>query len=143
MSNTFMSTAAVCIFCKIATSDIPAQVILQDKHAVAFLDVQPIAPGHMLVVPRTHIDRLSILAADEVGPFFQLAQQALRRIEEGLKPDGVTIGINQGETAGQAVPHLHLHLIPRFAGDGGKSIHSVVKNPPTESLEEVAKKLAS
>ncbi|MBI2591597.1 MAG: HIT family protein, partial [Candidatus Brennerbacteria bacterium] len=58
-----------------------------------------------------------------------------------LKPDGFTIGINHGEASGQAVDHLHIHIIPRWKNDGGGSIHGVVNNPPKESLEEIKKKI--
>lgn len=132
-----------CIFCRIVAGEIPAVVIAQNADAVAFLDAGPLAPGHTLVVPRAHAERLSDLPEAVVGPLFALVQEVARRIEKGLTPDGMTIGINQGVMAGQGVPHLHVHLIPRFAGDGGGSLHTIVKNPPKESLADIAKKLAS
>jgi len=131
-----------CIFCKIASGEIKADIVAQNDHAVAFLDVTPIAPGHTLVVPRVHAEQLSTLPSEAVAPLFDLAQQAARILEDRLKPDGMTIGINQGLMAGQGVPHLHVHLIPRFTGDGGGSLHTVVKNPPADPAE-IAKKLTS
>jgi histidine triad (HIT) family protein len=138
MDNTQKSD---CIFCKIAAGEIVPNVVVESEHAVAFLDNGPIAPGHTLVVPRAHADKLSELPEAAVGPLFSLAQKAAGILEKGLKPDGLTIGINQG--IGQGVPHLHVHLVPRWHTDGGGSIHTVVKNPPTESVEEILKKLAS
>jgi histidine triad (HIT) family protein len=129
-----------CIFCRIAAKEIPANMIAENEHAAAFLDVQPLAPGHTLVVPKMHVDKLVELPAAGVGPLFTLVQEMAGRLEKGLRPDGLTIGINQG--VGQGVPHLHVHLVPRWKTDGGGSIHTIVSNPPKESPEEIAKKLA-
>ncbi len=130
-----------CIFCKIVVGEIKANVVAKSEHAVAFLDVTPLAPGHTLVIPRVHAETLATLPEASVGPLFALAQKAAGILEKGLQPDGMTIGINQ--VIGQGVPHLHVHIIPRWHTDGGTSIHTVVKNPPTETAEEILKKLAS
>lgn len=130
-----------CIFCKIVAKDIKAEVVYEDEHSVAFLDLHPHAPGHVLVIPKTHVGTLSELSYESVGPYFLGVKQVLKQVEEGLKPDGVTIGINQGKAGGQEVAHLHTHLMPRFVGDGGGSLQSVVHNPPKENLTEIAKKL--
>ena len=132
---------AECIFCAIIAGDLQAQVVFADENVAAFLDVRPRAPGHTMVVPRAHVAALKDLPPDAVGHLFRGVQTVLRGIEAGLAPDGMTIGINQGAVAGQAVPHLHVHLMPRYKGDGGGSIHGVVENPPTEPLEAIAAKI--
>ena len=130
-----------CLFCKIAAKEIPAQMIYEDGHTLAFLDVNPRAPGHTMVIPRHHAPTLVELPDEEVGPLFLAVKTVASMLMEKMKPDGVTIGMNQGRASGQEVDHLHVHLIPRSHGDGGGPIQSVVHNPPTESLEEIKKKI--
>lgn len=130
-----------CIFCKIAVKEVLAEVIYEDNEVFAFLDGHPIAPGHTLVIPKIHTETLLDMDAQRVGPYFERVQQVLGMVREGLRPDGFTLGINHGKWAGQAVDHMHFHIIPRWQSDGGKSIHSVVLNTPKEDLEVIAKKI--
>ena len=130
-----------CLFCKIINKEIPAEIISENDNYIAFLDVSPRAKGHALVVPKLHVGNILELDKDEVGPLFHGLKQTTKLIKDSLRPDGFTIGINHGIIAGQAVEHLHLHIIPRFEGDGGSSIHEVVNNPPNEDLAEVAEKI--
>lgn len=83
----------------------------------AFRDIYPSAPGHTLVIPQRHVARLSELTAEEARDVFELAQQVAQELELSHKPDGFTIGVNDGWHAGQAVEHFHLHVIPRYVGD--------------------------
>lgn len=130
-----------CIFCKVAAHEIPAEIVGEDDRALAFLDIHPQAPGHTMVIPKVHAAKLADLPLDEVGPLFKMVRDIARELEHALAADGMTIGVNQGEVSGQTVPHLHIHLFPRFKGDGGKSVHSVVQNPPRESLQEIGEKI--
>jgi histidine triad (HIT) family protein len=130
-----------CIFCKIARKEIPAEVIAEDTHTVAFLDIMPRAPGHTMVIPKVHASNILDLPESEIEPLFMSVRKIAERLSRVLKTDGLTIGINQGEASGQAVEHLHVHLLPRFKNDRGGSIHSVVSNPPKESLKEIAERL--
>ncbi len=130
-----------CLFCAIVGGQIPSEKIYEDGHAVGFLDIHPQAPGHTVVVPRHHSPTLANLPQEEVGPFFLAVQSLAERLVRTLGADGLTIGINQGEVSGQSVPHLHELLIPRFQGDGGGSVHSVVHNAPKESLAEIAQRI--
>lgn len=132
-----------CLFCKIANKEIPAEVIFEDTHALAFLDIMPKAPGHTMVIPKVHARNILDLPEAEIGPLFAAVRKIAERLTRSLKADGLTIGINQGEASGQTVEHLHIHLLPRFKGDRGGSIHSVVSNPPEDSLAEIAKRLRS
>ena len=132
-----------CLFCKIASKEIPSAVIYEDDHVLAFLDVHPLAPGHTLVVPKRHADNLIDLLPEEVEPLFQAVKNVTALLEKTLSPRGFTIGINHGRFSGQMVDHLHVHVIPRFEGDGGGSLHSVVQNTPKESLEEIQAKIIS
>lgn len=125
-----------CLFCRVGTGELDVATVAASDAAIAFLDLQPHAPGHTLVIPRTHAATIAELPAELVGPLFELVQETARKLEETLDAPGMTIGINQGEAAGGGIPHLHVHLMPRFPNDGGKSIHDIVKNPATQSQKD-------
>ena len=130
-----------CIFCRIVEGDIPGRVVHETDHAVAFLDANPLAEGHTLVVPRAHRQRLADLAADEMTAVFDAVHELTPRIEAAVDADAMTVGVNDGEAAGQEVPHVHVHLVPRFDGDGGGPIHAVSPGRPElsdDDLDDVA-----
>lgn len=130
-----------CLFCRIGTGELDVATVAASDKAAAFLDLHPHAPGHTLVIPRTHAATLAELPKNEVGPLFDLVQETAMKLEEVLEAPGMTIGINQGEAAGGGIPHLHVHLMPRFHNDGNKSIHDVVKNSPTPAQQELIQTL--
>jgi len=132
-----------CIFCQIARNEASAEKILETECTVSFLDIQPRSPGHTLVVPKAHAPRLADLEDELVAEVFRATKDVVRMLEKGLNPDAFTIGINDGKTAGQVIPHLHVNVIPRFRGDGGSAIHSVVHNPPSEAVQETAERIRS
>lgn len=122
---------------------IPAKVIFEDAHAVAFLDISPRSTGHTVVIPKYHAPVLVELPDSEVGPLFLAIKRAGSIIMSALHPDGITIGINQGRASGQEVDHLHVHLMPRWHGDAGSSVQSVVHAPPREPMEETYRKMTA
>ena len=130
-----------CLFCKVVAKKIPAFVVYEDDSAMAFLDIHPRAPGHAMVMPKYHADRILNLPDQEIGPLFAAVKRAAVMLEKALSPDGITIGINQGGASGQEVNHIHVHLMPRFFGDGGGPVQSLVHNAPKETVEEMAKKI--
>ncbi|TSC60135.1 MAG: Hit-like protein involved in cell-cycle regulation [Parcubacteria group bacterium LiPW_15] len=130
-----------CVFCKIGGKEIPAEIVFENEESFAILDIHPVAPGHTMVIPKGHAQNLLDLPRAEVKPLFEDLKTVLHKISSALRPDGFTIGINQGSISGQVVDHLHIHIIPRFVGDSGGSVHSVVQNPPAESLAEIAAKI--
>lgn len=132
-----------CLFCKIAKKEIEAKTIYENDDALAFLDIVPRSPGHTMVVPKIHASSLSELPDEKLKPFFQAVKKTIEMIENGLGPDGFTMGINQGKASGQEVMHLHFHIIPRWMNDGGSSIQRAVDNPPKQTLDEIAKKITT
>lgn len=130
-----------CLFCSIANEKIPSQKIYEDKSTFAFLDINPRAPGHTMVIPKTHAPTILELQDKDIAPFFKAVKKVTSTIQKALKPDGFTMGINQGSVSGQTVEHLHFHIIPRWFTDKGSSIHGVVNNPPKENLEDIAKRI--
>nr|WP_275592634.1 HIT family protein [Actinokineospora baliensis] len=105
-----------CVFCRIVAGELPAVMVHQDTDVVAFLDHRPLFRGHVLLVPRTHVTVLSDLPAEQLVPFFGMAQRLERAVEDGLGADGSLVLINN--IVSQSVPHLHLHVIPRHRKDG-------------------------
>lgn len=126
-----------CIFCRIGSGEIGAYVIVKKPHVVSFLDAHPHAPGHSVVIPTAHVVNFTDLPDDFLNDFLAVAQETTKKLSRGVGTTHFTIGINEGKSAGRAIDHLHLHIIPRFPGDEGGSIHGVVNNPPKESLEEI------
>lgn len=130
-----------CLFCKIANGEIPADIVDENEDAVAVLDIHPKAPGHTMVLPKTHAETILDLPDEKVGGVFLAVKRATEKLAKALSPDGFTLGVNHGKNAGQAIDHFHIHIIPRFKGDGGGSIHTIVNNLPKESLEEIKRKI--
>ena len=102
-----------CPFCTLPES----RVVLANHQAVAVADGFPISPGHTLIIPRRHVKSIFELNAEEVNALIMLLAEAKNVLADEQKPDGFNIGVNDGPAAGQTIPHLHIHLIPRFIGD--------------------------
>lgn len=108
-----------CLFCKLAAGEGEVTVVHQDSRTVALMDIQPVTQGHMLVIPRAHATYLADLVPDDGARLFLVAQQAAVSLRgSGLRCEGVNFFLADGEAAGQEVGHVHLHVFPRFAGDG-------------------------
>ncbi|QZP36700.1 HIT family protein [Halobaculum magnesiiphilum] len=130
-----------CIFCSIVAGDIPARVVAETDDALAFLDANPMARGHTLVIPKAHHRRVADLSREESRAVFDLVHDLAPRIEDAIDADAHTIGVNDGPDAGQEVPHAHVHVIPRFDGDGGGPIHVAAGERPDlddDELDEIA-----
>lgn len=130
-----------CLFCKIGKKEISAEFVYEDEHAFGILDINPIAPGHSMIIPKVHSENLLDLPDVEIAGVFSAAKKMTKILKDVFSPAGFTIGINHGKVSGQVIDHLHIHIIPRFDGDGGKSVHSVVNNPPKESVAEIANRI--
>lgn len=107
-----------CIFCQIASKKIPAKVVYEDDSSMAFLDINPTNPGHTLVIPKAHIETILDIQPEELSTLIQTVKIVAHALSDALNPDGLNILQNNKEIAGQLVPHVHFHLIPRFKDDG-------------------------
>ena len=107
-----------CIFCKIVAGEIPADKIYEDEKSLAFLDIMPASVGHTLIIPKEHHANFDEVPAEVLCQTISCAQKIGRAIKEGLDLEGYNVDIHNGEVAGQSVHHLHIHIIPRHAGDG-------------------------
>ena len=105
-----------CLFCGIVAGAVPAQIVLDDDVAVAFLDARPVFKGHVLVVPRQHFPTLPDLPADLVGPLFIRVRRLSAAVLPAFGAQGSFVALNN--TVSQSVPHLHVHVVPRTRGDG-------------------------
>jgi histidine triad (HIT) family protein len=107
-----------CIFCKIIRGEIPCFRVLEDDDVLAFMDVNPIAAGHVLVVPKHHSKDIMETPPEWVGKAFAGAGRAAQAVRKTLNPEGINIVQANGPGAKQSVFHLHVHVIPRSSGDG-------------------------
>jgi histidine triad (HIT) family protein len=133
-----------CIFCKIAGGEIPASIVAETDTALAMMDIQPVNPGHVLVIPKSHATYLADLDAEIGGDVFQLAMRVASGLRKsGVRCEGVSFYLADGKVAGQEVFHVHLHVIPRFEGDGF-GVHYGQKygeHPAREELARVAQSI--
>lgn len=125
------------IFEQIAAGDIPARIVYETDTVLSFLDANPLAPGHILVVPKEGYQRLRDLPDGVATDLWAAVDELAPRVEDAVDADALTVGVNDGEAAGQEVPHVHVHLIPRFDGDGGGPIAAAVGSPPDLSDDEL------
>lgn len=108
-----------CIFCEILAGRAEASLVYRDELCTAFMDIMPVNPGHLLVVPARHAVFLAELPEEEAGHLFVVGQRLAEALRSsGLRCEGVNLFLADGEAAGQEVFHVHLHVIPRFQGDG-------------------------
>jgi histidine triad (HIT) family protein len=108
-----------CIFCQIIEGEAASSKVYEDDVCLAFMDIQPVNPGHVLVVPKVHFEDLADLPADIGADLFQTAQRMVLIMPKiDVKIEGADLFLAHGEAAGQEVFHVHLHVIPRFTGDG-------------------------
>lgn len=130
-----------CIFCKIISGQIPSKIIHETTHSVAFLDAFPLAKGHTLVIPKNHHVKIQDMSNEENSDLFSLVHKVLSKVD---RLTGATlVAIHNGKDAGQEIPHVHVHLVPRNAGDSAGPIHSMfnsVKFSDSE-IEQVYNKL--
>lgn len=106
-----------CIFCKIASGEIPSARVLETGDAVAFLDINPVNAGHILVLPRGHYPALADLPDDLAGHAASLLPRLCRAVQAATGSDGLNIIVNNGRAAGQTIDHVHWHIVPRFHDD--------------------------
>lgn len=107
-----------CIFCQIAAGQIAAQTVYEDDESIAFLDIHPLFPGHVLLCPREHYETLTDLPTSMCGPIMTKTQLLARAVETALAAEGTFIAVNN--RVSQTVPHLHIHVVPRRRRDGLK-----------------------
>ncbi|ADJ13449.1 HIT family protein [Halalkalicoccus jeotgali] len=134
------------IFSQIVDGEIPARVVYEDETTMAFLDANPLAPGHTLVIPKAEHERLNDLPDDLASDLYDTLHRLIPVIEGAVDAPASNVAFNNGEAAGQEVPHVHGHIIPRFEDDGGNPIHAIAGSPPNlddEELDDIAERIST
>ncbi len=131
-----------CIFCKITSGEIPTKILTETENSIAFLDAFPLAKGHTLVIPKIHHEKIQDLTSEENSDLFSTVHKIISKVD---KLTGSTlIAIHNGKEAGQEIPHVHVHLVPRSADDSGGPIHCLFEstlNVSDSELNEIYEKL--
>ena len=107
-----------CLFCKIIQKEIPANIVYEDENTIAILDIHPVNIGHTLVIPKQHIENIYGFEDADTQAVFGVVQKMSKAVKGGVSADGVNIIMNNEKSAGQLVFHAHIHVIPRYEGDG-------------------------
>jgi histidine triad (HIT) family protein len=134
--------ANTCLFCRIASGDVPARVVYEDQFTFTFLDHRPLFPGHCLVVPKEHYETLGELPRSLVAPVFETVQLLAQAVELALEAEGTFVAMNN--RVSQSVPHLHVHVVPRKKKDGLKGFFwPRTKYANEESMAEIKQRIVS
>ena len=126
-----------CVFCRVVAKQIPATVVHEDEHTLAFMDIGQVNPGHVLVAVKPHAQSIFALDDAQAAAVFRAAARVARAIHAAFTPEGLSVYQANGKAAGQTVFHFHIHLVPRYEGDG-MALSWPVKNPAREKLAEHA-----
>jgi len=133
-----------CIFCKIAKKEISSKIIAETKKSIAFLDAFPLSRGHTLVIPKCHYEKVQDMTDMDNADLFNTVHKVISKVD---KLTGATLlAIHNGKDSGQEIPHVHVHLIPRQSSDQAGPVHSMFKDRPKlsdEELEELSAKIKS
>lgn len=132
-----------CIFCKIVAGTLPACKVYEDDDVMAFIDIGPIIKGHTLVIPKEHHDPLMETPDNVLQKLIVVVRKIARAQMKALGADGINIIQANGKSAGQEVPHLHFHVIPRFNNDGHKWNWAAGKYEQPEDMQKMAERIAS
>ena len=128
-----------CIFCKIIKREIPAKIFYEDKYCIAFLDINPVNIGHTLIIPKTHFETIEQMKKEDLDKL----TEAILKISKGIMriSDGLNVHQNNKPVAGQVVPHIHFHLIPRYSYDNYKFDWKLQKPVTAEENKEFLNKI--
>jgi len=124
-----------CIFCKIISGDIPAKFLKETSDSVSFLDAFPLAKGHVLVIPKKHHQRIQDMTSEENTDLFSLVHEMVSKVDSVT--GSTLVAVHNGEEAGQEIPHVHVHLVPRSKNDSAGAIHSMFNSSLTLSESEM------
>jgi histidine triad (HIT) family protein len=128
-----------CIFCDILDGTLDAHVVYEDEEHIAFLDKYPIDDGHTLVIPKKHYERITDMNSEDVGKIFSLVPKIAKAILSGAGADAFSLAQNNGKAAKQIIPHVHIHIIPRYNNKG--TVWTKRQIPTYEVLSQLAQKI--
>ncbi|MBN1521425.1 MAG: HIT family protein [Candidatus Aureabacteria bacterium] len=131
-----------CVFCKIIKGEIPSSKVFEDENVYAFLDINPASKGHLLIVPKKHSESLDELGEQEFSSLFAAIRKIARALLESLDNTGFNLLMNSGKDAGQIIPHVHFHIIPRKKKDGLSISSWPFLKFSGDHLQEIAKSIS-
>jgi histidine triad (HIT) family protein len=128
------------VFTRIIRGELPAAIVYEDEHTIAFMDAGQVNPGHVIVATRRQVQTILDLDDELAGALFRTAARVARAVDAAFHPEGITVLQANGPAGWQTVPHVHLHVLPRHAGDGVELVWPR-KEPPLERLRELAARI--
>lgn len=131
-----------CLFCKIIKGEVKCHKVYEDENSFAFLDINPLSEGHTLVIPKKHYALLVDMAEDDLKKFFVSFKKVLDMVSRATNAPGFSVLQRNGKAAGQIIDHVHVHIIPRFEGDGLGFMWKTTKLSE-EDLKRIAEKIRS
>jgi len=132
-----------CIFCKIVAGELPCTKLYEDDDVLSFMDIGPVVKGHALVIPKKHYDPITGTPTEVLHKLITVVQKIAQAQYDGLKADGVNVAQANGDVAGQVVPHIHFHVIPRFYDDAHSWTWKAAKYDTDEEMQAKADKIKS
>lgn len=132
-----MTSDISCVFCRIINSQITARILHQNDHAVALLDAFPLSVGHTLVIPKIHYPKLQDMDFDSISSVFLLVKKICLALEKAVNIKSTTVAVHNGREAGQEIPHVHVHIVPRTKLDGAGPIHTMFKKRPALNANQL------
>ena len=124
-----------CIFCKIVSGEIPTKILSESSNSISFLDAFPLAKGHVLVIPKNHHQKIQDMSMEENTDLFSLVHQMISKVDS--ISGSTLVAIHNGKDAGQEVPHVHVHLVPRTRTDSAGAIHNMFNSSLKLSESEI------
>jgi histidine triad (HIT) family protein len=124
-----------CIFCKIIAGEIPAKILKETSKSISFLDAFPLAKGHVLVISKNHHQKIQDMSPEENSDLFSLVHLMISKVD--ALTGATLVAVHNGKEAGQEVPHVHVHLVPRSADDSAGTIHSIFDSTLKLSESEI------
>ena len=123
-----------CVFCKIASGEIPAKILTETENSIAFMDAFPLTKGHSLVIPKKHYEKIQDIPSEENSELFDTVQKVISKVD--TITGATLLAVHNGKESGQEIPHVHVHLIPRSESDGAGPVHSMFNELPGLSTKE-------
>ena len=130
-----------CIFCKIVSNEIPSVKAYEDDRVLAFMDINPISEGHLLIIPKAHAASIYEITEDDFLSVMSVTHKLAAAVKKALNPDGINLLQLNGRAANQVVPHLHMHIVPRWSGDGLTISQWDMVAGDMENIKAVAEKI--
>lgn len=124
-----------CIFCKIVKREIPAKIIAETEKSMAFIDAFPLTKGHSLVIPKNHYEKVQDISSDDNADLFETVRKVISKVDK--ISNATLLAVHNGKESGQEIPHVHVHLIPRSNADSAGPVHSMFKDMPKLSENEI------